>query len=68
MMVGDAGPGVMPGLVLYLGAQGVRRMKKRRLVSREENLNRGGASLVQHGGLDNWASSSAEQPFGRPPN
>ena len=27
-MVGDAGPGVMPGLVLYRGAQGVRRIKK----------------------------------------
>ncbi len=29
-MVGDAGPGVMPGLVLYRGAEGMRRVKRYR--------------------------------------
>ncbi len=42
-MVGDAGPGVMPGLVLWRGAQGVRRMKKSAASVLNVGFVRGGA-------------------------
>ncbi len=52
-MVGDAGPGVMPGLVLWRGAQGVRpipdEVEHWSMTTLRDKLIKIGAKVVRHG-------------------